>query len=215
VLNTDWGDNGHLQPLPVSYIGFMAGAAMSWRAEDARAPLELPVAEWLDAFVYDDATGRLARVTRDLGNAYREMGFRPHNASALFYFVAGRPSQPISLPGTSAEHFDATLAYLERLDAELALAKPVGDESQRAQAELLWASDLLKTACRIGKARLPLGFEAPVSALDAGTRERLAAELAPLIERYRALWLVRNRPGGLRESAGQMERVLKQLLASS
>ncbi|HXK19803.1 MAG TPA: family 20 glycosylhydrolase, partial [Polyangiaceae bacterium] len=119
VLNTDWGDNGHLQPLWASYIGFMAGAAMSWKAEDAQAPLELPVAEWLTAFVFDDAEQRLGKVARDLGNAYRELGCRPHNASALFYFVAGRAGQPLQLPGVELGHFDATLAYLARLDAEL------------------------------------------------------------------------------------------------
>ena len=30
LLNTDWGDNGHMQPLPVSYLGFLYGASMSW-----------------------------------------------------------------------------------------------------------------------------------------------------------------------------------------
>lgn len=215
VLNTDWGDNGHLQPLSVSYIGFMAGAALSWRAEDAQAPLELPVAEWLEAFVYDDSTARLGRITRDLGNAYREMGCRPHNASALFYFVAGRPGQPIALPGVEARHFDITIAYLQELDAELKLARPGNDESRRTQAELAWASDLLKAAARIGKARLAIGFDEPLTKLDAATRETLAAELGPLIERHRALWLERNRPGGLRESAGQIERVLGQLRANA
>src|SRR5206468_977052 len=29
-LVTDWGDNGHLQYLPTSYLGFAAGAAFSW-----------------------------------------------------------------------------------------------------------------------------------------------------------------------------------------
>ncbi len=215
VLNTDWGDNGHLQPLSVSYSGFVAGAALSWRAEDAQAPLELPVAEWLEAFVYDDGAGRLGRITRDLGNAYREMGCRPHNASALFYFVAGRPGQPIVLPGVEAEHFDATIAYLLQLDAELGLSRPANAESRRTQAELAWASDLLKAAARIGKARLAIGFDEPLTKLDAATRETLAAELGPLIERHRALWLERNRPGGLKESAGQIERVLGQLRASA
>jgi hexosaminidase len=214
VLNTDWGDNGHLQPLSVSYIGFMAGAALSWKAEDAQAPLELPVAEWLEAYVYDDRAARLGRITRDLGNAYREMGCRPHNASALFYFVAGRPGQPLVLPGVEARHFDATIAYLQQLDAELGLALPGNEESRRTQAELSWASDLLKAAARIGKARLVIGFDQPLTKLDAATREALAAELGPLIERHRALWLERNRPGGLRESAGQIERVLDQLRAS-
>ena len=87
------------------------------------------------------------------------------------------------------------------------------DETRRSQAELSWGSDLLKAACRIGKARLELGLNEPVSKLAPGTREALAAELAPLIERHRTLWLGRNRPGGLTESAGQLERVLQQLSA--
>lgn len=211
VLNTDWGDNGHLQPLCASYIGFFAGAAMSWKAEDAQAPLELPVAEWLEAFVYDDEEKRLGKVTRDLGNVYREMGCRPHNASALFYFVAGRTGQPIELPGTEAHHFDATLARLSTLDAELAAARPRSDEARRSQAELGWASDLLKVACRIGKARFAIGLDEPISKVERGLRERLAAELAPLIERHKSLWLGRNRPGGLVDSAAQMDRVLAQL----
>ncbi|HEX2877238.1 MAG TPA: family 20 glycosylhydrolase [Polyangiaceae bacterium] len=211
VLNTDWGDNGHLQPLCASYIGFLAGAAMSWKAEDAQAPLELPIAEWLDSYVFSDRDKRLGALTRDLGNAYRELGCRPHNASALFYFIAGRPGQPIQLPGIEAQHFDAGLAYLARIDAELARVAPLDVESRRSQAELVWASDLLKAACRIGKARLGIGFDEPVSKLAPGLRESLASELAPLIERHRALWLGRNRPGGLRESAGQIERVLEQL----
>jgi hypothetical protein len=213
VLNTDWGDNGHLQPLCVSYIGFMAGAAMAWTADDAQAPLELPVAEWLDAFVFEDAAECLGKVTRDLGNVYRELGCRPHNSSALFFFIAGRSEQPLQLPGISARHFDDALAYLTRVDAQLALAEPANDESRRAAAELAWASDLLKAACRIGIARLAIGFEQPVAALEPGTRETLAAELAPLIERHRELWLRRNRPGGLDDSVGQMERVLAQLRA--
>jgi hexosaminidase len=213
VLNTDWGDNGHLQPLCASYIGFMAGAAMSWKAEDAQAPLELPVAEWLDTYVFDDTAGRLGKATRDLGNAYREVGCRPHNSSALFFFVAGRPGQPLQLPGIEPHHFDGALSYLQQVDAELAQALPADDESRRSRAELAWASDLLKAACHIGKARLALGFDEPIAKLDPGVREGLAAELAPLIQRHRELWLGRNRPGGLSESAGQVERVLAQLRA--
>jgi hexosaminidase len=211
VLNTDWGDNGHLQPLCASYVGFLAGAAMSWKAEDAQAPLELPIAEWLEAFVFEDAEQRLGKVTRDLGNVYRELGFRPHNSSALFYFVAGRAGQPLVLPGVEPRHFEAALSYLQELDVELAGAKPTNAESRRSQAELGWASDLLKAACRIGEARLSIGFDQPVSELDPGTRETLAVELAPLIERHRKLWLGRNRPGGLPDSVGQMQRVLEQL----
>ena len=69
---------------------------------------------------HDGAVRQLGEVTRDLGNVYRELGCRPHNSSGLFYFVAGRPGQPISLPGTEASHFDATLQRLLELEERLA-----------------------------------------------------------------------------------------------
>ncbi|GAB4574209.1 MAG: hypothetical protein Kow0077_19610 [Anaerolineae bacterium] len=37
---------------------------------------------------------------------------------------------------------------------------------------------------------------------------RLAEELDALIEEYRRIWLVRNRAGGLADSAGRLERLL-------
>ncbi len=211
VLNTDWGDNGHLQPLCASYLGFLAGAAMSWKAEDAAAPLELPLADWIDRLVLDEPGCGLGAIAYDLGNAYRELGCRPHNASGLFYLVAGRPGQPLKLPGVEARHFDATLAYLELQDQRLGRVKPNGEEARRVRAELCWVSDLLKAACYIGKARLEIGLESPVADLSPAVREALAARLAPLVERHRALWLVRNRSGGLADSAQQIERVLVRL----
>ena len=35
MLVTDWGDNGHLQTLPVSYTGILAAADFSWNVEGA------------------------------------------------------------------------------------------------------------------------------------------------------------------------------------
>jgi len=31
-LITDWGDNGHWQTLPISYLGFFVGAGLAWNA---------------------------------------------------------------------------------------------------------------------------------------------------------------------------------------
>src|ERR1700682_1888487 len=36
-LNTDWGDRGHLQQLPISDPGFAYGAAVSWCLESSGA----------------------------------------------------------------------------------------------------------------------------------------------------------------------------------
>src|SRR6185295_18746980 len=43
LLTTDWGDHGHLQPLPVSYLGLLLGAGFSWNVASAERPLELDV----------------------------------------------------------------------------------------------------------------------------------------------------------------------------
>jgi len=42
-------------------------------------------------------------------------------------------------------------------------------------------------------------------------RDGLAARLRPLIAEHRRLWLTRDRPGGLDESAAWLERVLALL----
>ena len=54
VLITDWGDNGHLQYLPISEPGFAFGAAVSWCAEANR---DLDLAAALSAHSFDDPTG--------------------------------------------------------------------------------------------------------------------------------------------------------------
>ena len=57
-LNTDWGDNGHLQQPVVSEPGLAYGAAVSWCLA-ANADLDLQQA--LSAHVFLDPTGALAR----------------------------------------------------------------------------------------------------------------------------------------------------------
>src|SRR5207237_510321 len=58
-LITDWGDNGHLQYLPASYLAFAAGAAFSWCLESNRH------ADWaaaLNAHAFEDSAGAVGRV---------------------------------------------------------------------------------------------------------------------------------------------------------
>ena len=52
-----------------------------------------------------------------------------------------------------------------------------------------------------------------LSALGQGpTRSSLRHDLQAIIARYETLWLQRNRPGGLRESAGQLYGLLAPLM---
>ena len=58
-LNTDWGDEGHWQPLPVSYLGFACGAAVSWACDAAR---DLDLATALSLYAFGDPTGTLGGI---------------------------------------------------------------------------------------------------------------------------------------------------------
>ena len=68
LLNTDWGDGGHPQPLAVSWPLFAAGAAASWNS----TPLEENVlTAILNRDVFEDARGKIAQAGLKLGLAHK------------------------------------------------------------------------------------------------------------------------------------------------
>ena len=91
-LNTDWGDEGHWQPLPVSYLGFAYGAAVSWACDAAR---DLDLAPALSRYAFGDPTGTLGGVALELGNLYQETGVALFNAT-VFFQVLHLPAQRIT-----------------------------------------------------------------------------------------------------------------------
>lgn len=211
LLVTDWGDHGHLQPLPVSYLGLFAAAGFSWNVADAERPLELDLPCLLDRHVFRDSASALGRVAYDLGNVYREAGSLRPNASVLFWILI-KPERLSSPPGVTRATLEQTLEAIERAGDGLPRARPVvAAEGARVVAELGWARDVLRFSCRLGLARLGLSQGTGLHALPATERGVLRNELTPLIEQHRALWLRRNRVGGLDDSARRLENIAEAL----
>ncbi len=191
VLVTDWGDGGHWQHLPISYLGFAWTAALSWSLEANRG-LDLPRA--LDQFAF--RTPGLGQIAWDLGNTYLKPGFRRGNSSILYWLYTATLAEmrrtwvPLVKYGTPAflddaavqrgmhetiEWIDGVLAPLSRIDNELVCR------------ELAHGGAMARHA-----ARRVLRAEGLHDELDA-----LVAELA-------ALWPIRNRVGGLRDSVAKL-----------
>ena len=219
LLVTDWGDHGHLQPLPVSYLGLLLGAGLAWNGADAADPGALDIPALLDTHAFPGAAGGLGRVAYDLGNAYLESGSLRPNASVLFWNLI-KPERVFSPPGVTRQSLEKTLAFVEGASAPLGQARQRGaalggDElgGERAALELAWAGDMLAFSCRHGIARSTLPDPLALAALPSAARAPLARELADLCDRHRALWLARNRPGGLDDSARRLEQALVQLRA--
>ena len=213
-LNTDWGDNGHVQPLPVSFLGFLAGAGFSWNTADAAVLQRLDLSPLLDMHAFQDHAGVMGRLAYDLGDAYLQTGASTVNSSALFWLLVS-PERTLPDPwmrGLSIEGLKKTLAYVDQVMAPLPQARMTRPDADLIAEEFRWIADMLRLACRLGIARLEAGPGTPIGAIAAKSRAALADELRPLIERHREIWLRRNRPGGLDDSAARLERTLALLV---
>ncbi len=214
-LIADWGDHGHLQPLPVSYPGFAAGAAFAWNAKTAQEPQRVPLAQWLDLHAFRDRGGQAGVAAVDLGDAYLHSGTEIVNGSALFFALvfAHQTAAKRRGNGMTAPHLDRTREHVEHAVASLAAARMQRPDADVIQRELAWVADALLLACRLATARLETGEEKPLSALPNGVRRAVAGELDTLIERLREVWLARNRAGGLDSSTSRLRHVQQSLAA--
>ena len=211
-LITDWGDFGHLQPLPVSYLGFLAGAALSWDPE-TEAPLQQELTNWLDLYAFGDRAGIMGRFARDLGNIYQKAGPPTKNGSPLF-FLLRYPQEPMSherLAGLTLENLDQTANRLDELAPLLALPQIPEKGGKLAVKELAWALSFLRWLCDYGKARLKAGDRAAVFPIPGEQAVPLARRLEALIAEHRINWRARNRSGGLADSCAKLERILRLL----
>jgi hypothetical protein len=74
--------------------------------------------------------------------------------------------------------------------------------------ELRAGADLAMLLCQDSQARLRA--DGTLAGVPPATRRQLAARLEPMLDRHRALWMARNRPGGLPDSVSWLERLLSR-----
>jgi hexosaminidase len=206
MLNTDWGDNGHLQYLPISDPGLAYGAALSW-CLDANRDLDLAAA--LSVHCYDDASGVLGETLLALGDTYLALTPQMGNVSTLVlplywpHLVVGR----WPLKRVTAEEYAAAATQLAECDAELAEARPSRADGALVLDELRNLIALVTILCRDGQARLAV--DGTLAAVPAAERAQLADALRPVIAEHERLWLARNRPGGLPDSLAWLVHLLE------
>jgi hypothetical protein len=198
-LNTDWGDMGHLQYMPVSEPGFAYGAAVSW-CLDANRDLDLGAA--LDVHCFGDARGELGATLLALGDAYLGVAPKIWNMSVLtmhLYWPQLQLGRTFS-EGLTVEDLGSVEAGLAACVERLGRATPARSDGALVLDELRAGAALVSLMCR--DARLRLEGDGWLSSIPAAQRQKLADELDDLIAKHRRLWLARNRPGGLEDSVG-------------
>jgi hypothetical protein len=201
ILTTDWGDNGHWQMLPISFLGFVYSAACSWGVEKNKA-INLP--EALNLFGFADPSKKLGVIAFELGNIYRMSEAKLHNSSPLFWLLSRR-SEDLK------EKIDVTKQnLLDIVDTVSKITGGLHDVDQpitslfRREFEL--SIRMVMHACKRG-----LYFMGEKGNEDLSA-EKLKMDLRDIMDEYRAVWLIRNNPGGLVDSVGRLETVYNDYL---
>jgi hypothetical protein len=185
-LITDWGDHGHLQYLPVSYLGFAAGAAYSWFLESNR---NLDIVDALNVHAFQDSASILGRLAYDLGNVYRRCSKPINNASALFRVLVPAPAEAHPEHSLTMESLSACESAIHSAIAPLNAAQSARPDAALIADEFRNAAAMLLHSIQLARAKL-----------ESVDHPRADA----IIKEHRRLWLARNRPGGLEESASRL-----------
>ena len=198
-LNTDWGDGGHHQYLPVSYTGYVAGAAYSWCLK-ANRDVDVPAA--MNRLMFDDPSGVLGDLFFELGKVRELVKGRSGNCSIFNALLFWNME-----PGTmKLDHVTPTmlrrcLVRLDELEARIADARAQADDAELAKAELRNGIAMARHATHRGLAAMDRKMK----------RAPLRRELLHIIGQHEALWLSRNRPGGLHISSARLRNALAPL----
>jgi hypothetical protein len=195
-LITDWGDLGHWQVLPVSFLGLAVGAAFSW-APDANRHIDVPAVVSMHAF--RDPTGNMGRVAFDLGNVYKVPGMALHNSSVLFWALQWSLEQ-IRASGYQPD-YAAALDAIDSAMEPLHRARMQRPDGALIIEEFENTARLMRHACRRGQLATGNDTGAPPAEWLA-----LDDDLRDIIREYERIWLERNRIGGLADSAGRLRR---------
>jgi hypothetical protein len=206
-LLTDWGDQGHWQPLPVSYPAYAYGAGLAWGPEENR---DADVSRFLDEIVFRDRAGVLGDLLQEAGNYYQLEDAEPNPGNVAFKLLQSglaeeSPQRVGPMPeALTVEAFDRLEERMDRHLEELAASDPRCADADLVVRELEMAFRLVRHAARFGRLRLR---HAEDGAAVEFTRSD-AQDLEAILEEFRAVWLARNRYSRLETSIAPLRSLL-------
>ncbi|MCX6343730.1 MAG: family 20 glycosylhydrolase [Armatimonadetes bacterium] len=190
LLNTSWGDNGHWDPLPVAYTGFMAGAMASWNAQ---ADVTDTLADALSLHAFGDRTGKIGKAFYDLGNIYLCFTKRTFNNTIPWQMLFGKLNNTKLIEGITLKEFEEMDCKLEEIAESLKGDQMTAPDADTVRSELNFIINILRLSSEVGKMRLSGKISADLS-----------NKIDTIKQEHRRIWLLRNRPGGLEDSVGRI-----------
>jgi hexosaminidase len=195
-LITDWGDGGHPQPLAVSYLSYLFGAAVGWCAQTADESLLVPV---LNRDVFQDPTGRMGRAAYALGLAHRKLKHPVPNLTALGAVIAAPTPEQRELFCRDGLKYFAQIkskqikAALKEVQAQriwLRRARPASPAAKTLRLELDLAARMAAQSCQymLWQQAVTAGDVRAARAME----KRAVAELRQIAKDFVRYWPKRN-----------------------
>lgn len=196
-LNTDWGDGGHHQYLPISYTGLLAGAAYSW---SLKSSIDINISDAVSRFVFKDASSVLGKALFDLGKVHEKTGVFPGNSTIFNHLLFWDSADKKIIEKLNVKDLENCLRTFRELKEMLA-------QSSYGLGGLLVKEELLN-AIRMAE----FGVNKAITGLGGKVEKtHMRKELLKIISAHEELWLARNRIGGLNESSGRLRNLVKLL----
>lgn len=196
-LITDWGDHGHHQYQPVSYLGYLIGACQAWNHESARKLDASDAIKGINTVFFKDKQDTTGSVFYQLGKVLELAPSDIQNATIfnrlLFWDMKHAPS---AMKGITEKQLNLCLQRFAELKEEANTIRCESEDRDTLKAELANAISMAELA--IKKHFFFLGNDSDKSLLKRQARD--------LIKDHQKLWLARNRPGGLKESLAHLSR---------
>ncbi|MFT5122888.1 MAG: hexosaminidase [Kiritimatiellia bacterium] len=192
-LITDWGDNGHHQSLPVSYLGYAAGACQAWNPSSNQDSGPAANRIW-----FEDSRGDAADVFAELGRVLEPISLPFANSSAFHHLLFHRKpahEKLLNIPTRELKQCARRLDTLEERRSEIR-----GKEAGIIRKEFTLALRMTRLALDRGLAMKAHPLAEP---------PHLKRSLLTIERQHRTCWETRNRPGGLNESCDWFKRITR------
>lgn len=196
MLITEWGDRGHFQQLPITLTALAEAASLAWN------PYLLPDPETIGTLLFGESGTALPAWIFTLGDIdllLRRLSLPLRNIKPIvnrsaLYNELYEPAVSKARRGEVSqwEEVGITLEYMERIFPSI--------EDPVVGRELKWTLDLARWA--VIKA---LWRRRGCSEREVG--EMLKREWERMKDEFKALWLMRSRPGGLNHSLSYFDTI--------
>lgn len=206
-LLTDWGDNGHWQHLPISFVGFLYGAALSWGFNENS---DLNLEEALNKIGFNGE--ELGGILCNIGNAYKLTGIEVPN-STLFALPLLFPEKVLLTDkmvkmlklenlNKTKEILEGNFSLLRQSNAENS-NDLIKEEIKNSIEIALFSVDLLISLLKTGSNS--------ITGLPKVVKQEFKYRFEKIVDDYKAIWKKRNREGGLNESLKKLTKICSYL----